>query len=133
MGTLIAVGCSYIIFVLVQLFPQPILEMFDNNPDMIRSGVEYFRTFSFDYLLVPLCFSINGLYIASGHTTFSLINSILSSVALRVPASFLFGSVFGMGIMGVGLGAPIASFGSLLLIIWFYFSGKWRENVVHRG
>lgn len=132
-GTLTAVGCSYIIFVLVQLFPQPILEMFDNNPDMIRSGVEYFRTFSFDYLLVPLCFSINGLYIASGHTTFSLINSILSSVALRIPASFLFGSVFGMGIMGVGLGAPIASFGSLLLIIWFYFSGKWRENVVHRG
>ena len=132
-GTLIAVGCSYIIFVLVQLFPQPILEMFDNNPDMIRSGVEYFRTFSFDYLLVPLCFSINGLYIASGHTTFSLINSILSSVALRIPASILFGSVFGMGIMGVGLGAPIASLGSLLLIIWFYFSGKWRENVVHRG
>lgn len=132
-GTLIAVGCSYIIFVLVQLFPQPILEMFDNNPDMIRSGVEYFRTFSFDYLLVPLCFSINGLYIASGHTTFSLINSILSSVALRIPASILFGSVFGMGIMGVGLGAPIASLGSLLLIIWFYFSGKWQENVVHRG
>lgn len=132
-GTLIAVGCSYIIFVLVQLFPQPILEMFDNNPDMIRNGVEYFRTFSFDYLLVPLCFSINGLYIASGHTTFSLINSILSSVALRVPASILFGSVLGMGIRGVGLGAPIASLGSLLLIIWFYFSGKWRENVVHQG
>lgn len=132
-GTLIAVGCSYIIFILVQLFPRPILEMFDNNPDMIRSGVEYFRTFSFDYLLVPLCFSINGLYIASGHTTFSLINSILSSVALRIPASILFGSVFGMGIMGVGLGAPIASLGSLLLIIWFYFSGKWRDNVVHRG
>lgn len=132
-GTLIAVGCSYLIFVLVQLFPQPILEMFDSNPDMIRSGVEYFRTFSFDYLLVPLCFSINGLYIASGHTTFSLINSILSSVALRIPASILFGSVLGMGIMGVGLGAPIASLGSLLLIIWFYFSGKWKENVVHRG
>ncbi len=132
-GTLIAVGCSYFIFILVQLFPQPILEMFDNNPDMIRSGVEYFRTFSFDYLLVPLCFSINGLYIASGHTTFSLINSILSSVALRIPASILFGSVFGMGIMGVGLGAPIASFGSLVLIIWFYLSGKWRDNVVHRG
>lgn len=132
-GTLIAVGCSYLIFVLVQLFPQPILEMFDNNPDMIRSGVEYFRTFSFDYLLVPLCFSINGLYIASGHTTFSLINSILSSVALRIPASILFGSVFGMGIMGVGLGAPIASLGSLLLIIWFYCTGKWRENVVRQA
>ena len=97
----------------------------------IQNGVEYFRTFSFDYLLVPLCFSINGLYIASGHTTFSLINSVLSALGLRVPASILFGTVLHMGLRGVGLGAPIASFGSLILIIWFYFSGKWRENVVH--
>lgn len=129
-GTLIAVACSYLIFVLVQLYPQQILELFDDNPQMIQSGVEYFRTFSFDYLFVPLCFSINGLFIASGHTTFSLINSVLSALALRVPASILFGTVLHMGLRGVGLGAPIASCGSLLLIIWFFFSGKWRENVV---
>ena len=97
---------------------------------MIRSGVEYFRTFSFDYLFVPLCFSINGLYIASGHTTFSLINSVLSALALRVPACILLGSVMGLGLRGIGLGAPIASMGSLILIIWFYFSGKWKDNVV---
>lgn len=129
-GTLIAVGCSYLIFILVQLFPRQILELFDSNPDMIQSGIQYFRTFSFDYLFVPLCFSINGLFIASGHTTFSLINSVMSALALRIPASVLFGMVFGMGLTGVGLGAPIASFGSLILIIWFYLSGKWRENVV---
>ncbi|PNV62021.1 MATE family efflux transporter [Clostridium sp. chh4-2] len=129
-GTLIAVVCSYVIFVLVQLYPQQILELFDDNPDMIRSGVEYFRTFSFDYLFVPLCFSINGLYIASGHTTFSLINSVLSALALRVPACILLGSVMGLWLRGIGLGAPIASMGSLILIIWFYFSGKWKDNVV---
>lgn len=129
-GTLIAVACSCVIFVVVQSFPGQILELFDKNPDMISNGIQYFRTFSFDYLLVPVCFSVNGMFIASGHTTFSLLNSALSALFLRIPASILFGSVLGLGLSGVGLGAPMASFGSLVLIIWFYFSGKWKENVV---
>lgn len=130
-GTLIAVMCSYVIFVVVQAFPGQILVLFDKNPDMIASGIQYFRTFSFDYLLVPICFSVNGLFIASGHTTFSLLNSVMSALLLRIPASVLFGSVLGMGLGGIGLGAPVASLGSLILIVWFYFSGKWKENVVN--
>lgn len=130
-GTLIAVVCSYAIFVVVQAFPGQILVLFDKNPDMIASGIQYFRTFSFDYLLVPICFSVNGLFIASGHTTFSLLNSVMSALLLRIPASVLFGSVLGMGLGGIGLGAPVASLGSLILIVWFYFSGKWKENVVN--
>lgn len=132
-GTIAAVICSYAIFVVVQLFPEPILRMFDNNPEMIKSGVEYFRTFSLDYLLVPLCFCINGLFIAAGHTTFSLVNSMLSALILRVPVSIIFGKVLDMGIGGVGLAAPAASLGSLILIIWFYFSGKWKINVVNKS
>lgn len=100
---------------------------------MIRIGVEYISTFSFDYLLVPLCFCLNGLFIATGHTTFTLMNSMLSALLLRIPASFLFGSIMGMGIMGVGIGAPAASAGSLILILWFLLSGKWKTNVVKGG
>lgn len=130
-GTLIAVVCSYAIFVVVQVFPGQILELFDKNPEMIASGIQYFRTFSIDYLLVPICFSVNGLFIASGHTTFSLLNSVMSALLLRIPASILFGSVLGMGLGGIGLGAPVASLGSVILIVWFYFSGKWKKNVVN--
>lgn len=129
-GMIIAMVASYTIFAIAQIFPRQILEMFDNNPEMISLGVTYIRSFSFDYLIVPIIFSINGLYTGAGHTTFSLINGILSSIVLRVPVAFLFGSVFGMGLFGIGLGAPVASLGSLLLVIWFYFSGKWRVSRV---
>lgn len=133
-GTLAAVVCSYLIFILVRIFPEDILRMFDSsNTEMIRIGVEYISTFSFDYLLVPLCFCLNGLFIATGHTTFTLMNSMLSALLLRIPASFLFGSIMGMGIMGVGIGAPAASAGSLILILWFLLSGKWKTNVVKGG
>ena len=100
---------------------------------MIKIGVEYISTFSFDYLLVPLCFCLNGLFIATGHTTFTLMNSMLSALLLRIPASVFFGSIMGMGIMGVGIGAPAASAGSLVLSGWFLLSGRWKKNVVKGG
>lgn len=130
-GTIIAVVCSYSIFVLVRIFPQDILRLFDSsNQEMIARGVEYFSTFSFDYLLVPLCFCFNGLFVATGHTTFTLVNSMMSALLLRIPASILFGSVLGMGILGIGIGAPAASGGSLILILWFLISGRWKTNMV---
>ena len=36
----------------------------------------------------------------------------------------------GMGLYGVGLGAPIASGASLLFGIVFFLSGKWKKIVV---
>jgi len=33
----------------------------------------------------------------------------------------------------VGIGAPAASGGSLILILWFLLSGKWKTNVVKGG
>jgi len=37
---------------------------------MLKYGVQYIRTFSFDYLLMPFVFCINGLFIGAGHTAF---------------------------------------------------------------
>ncbi|MDR2933559.1 MAG: MATE family efflux transporter [Oscillospiraceae bacterium] len=128
-GTVISVCISYAIFILVQIFPDKILLLFGNDAQMIENGVTYLRTFSFDYLLIPFIFCLNGLFTGGGHTFFTLINSMLSAVLLRVPVSYLFGSVLGWGLMGVGMGAPAASAGGLLLVIIFLISGRWKHNV----
>ncbi len=132
-GTTIAMVISLAVFALVQLFPAQIMGLFGKEQEMIGQGVIYMRTFSFDYLIVPFVFCINGLFVGAGHTVFSLVTSLLSSLVLRVPVSYLFGISMGMGLSGVGLGAPAASFGSLLLIIGFLISGKWRHNAVGKN
>ena len=131
-GTLIAIVISTSIFFLAQSFSGEILALFNDKQEVIDAGVVYIRTFSIDYLIVPWVFCINGLFIGSGHTTFSLINGILSALALRVPAAIFFGKVLHMGLAGIGLGAPVASFGSLLLVIWFLFSKRWMVNVARK-
>jgi putative MATE family efflux protein len=129
-GTVFSVAVTWIFFVFVQIFPAQILSLFGNDPEMIQNGVTYLRSFSIDFLLIPFIFCINGFLIGGGHTLFTLINSIFSSVLLRVPVCYIFAVSAGWGLFGVGMGAPAASAGVLLVIIGYMLSGKWKENAV---
>ncbi len=129
-GIAVSLGISIIIFALVGIFPETFMRMFGNDPEFIECGVNYIKTFKYDYLIAPVFFCYNGLFIGSGHTTFSLINGMLSSILFRIPASFVFGIALQYGLSGVGLGAPVASIAALALCITFYLSGKWKKIVI---
>jgi putative MATE family efflux protein len=129
-GTFFSVCITYTFFILVQLFPASILRLFGDDPGMINDGVVYLRSFAFDFLIIPFVFCINGFLIGGGHTLFTLINSMMSSVFLRAPVCYVFGITLGWGLGGVGLGAPVASAGVLLVIVAFLFSGRWKHNAV---
>jgi putative MATE family efflux protein len=132
-GTVFAAAVTWLFFVFVQIFPAQILSLFGNDPKMIQDGVTYLRSFSFDFLIIPFIFCINGFLIGGGHTLFTLIASIFSSVLLRVPVCYIFGVTAGWGLLGVGMGAPVASAGVLLVVIGYMISGKWRRNVIKAG
>jgi len=127
-GFALAFSITFIVFVITQIFPEQ--SVFDNDPNTISAGVEYIRTFSFDYLIVPATFCLNGLVTGSGHTIISSICGILSSIGFRVPIAVVFGLVMQKGLGGLGLAAPIASFASFLILLIYYVTGKWKKNIV---
>lgn len=129
-GIAVALGISIVIFALVGLFPESCMRMFGDDPEFIQCGVDYIKSFKYDYLIAPVFFCFNGLFIGSGHTTFSLVNGILSSILFRIPASFIFGMSLNLGLQGVGLGAPVASIAALILCIIFYMTGRWKKIVI---
>jgi putative MATE family efflux protein len=129
-GTVFAAAVTWLFFIFVQVFPAQILSLFGNDPEMIQDGVTYLRSFSFDFLIIPFIFCINGFLIGGGHTLFTLITSVFSSVVLRIPVCYIFGVVAGWGLFGVGMGAPVASAGVLLGVTGFMLSGRWRRNVI---
>jgi putative MATE family efflux protein len=131
-GTFFGVLITYAFFVFVQIFPAAVLRLFGSDPQMIRDGVTYLRSFSLDFLIIPYIFCINGFFIGGGHTLFTLFTSMLSSVLLRVPVCYILGISLNWGLRGVGLGAPVASAGALIVIIVYLFTGKWKHNVIRR-
>jgi putative MATE family efflux protein len=129
-GFALAFSITFIVFIVTQIFPEQILSVFDDDPNTISAGVEYIRTFSFDYLFVPLTFCLNGLVTGSGHTIISSICGILSSIGFRAPIAILFGLVLQKGLWGLGLAAPIASLASGLILLIYCATGKWKKNTV---
>ncbi len=133
LGTLIGFSMSAVIFLVALLLPDAVLRIFNDDPVVLSAGKEYMRAFSYDYLLAAILFGLNGLFIGSGHTTFTLINSVLSSVLIRVPMAYLGGIVLAWGMFGVGLAGPVSSFVSLVLAFIFYKTGKWKKMVILKG
>ena len=129
-GIAVALVISLPIFIITQLFPEQIIAVFDNDPEMIQAGVTYLNTLSLDYIIVPFIFCVNGLITGAGHTMFASITGIMSALLLRVPAAYIFGLTFDWGLMGIGLAAPVASLGSTALATAYYLSGKWKISTV---
>jgi putative MATE family efflux protein len=129
-GFFLAFSVSLVVYVITNLFPEQILSLFDDNPKMIGHGVDYIKTFSLDYLIVPATLCLNGLITGSGHTIVSSVSGIMSSLGFRIPIAILFGIVLGKGMRGLGMAAPVASLATAIIVFFYYISGKWKVNTV---
>lgn len=140
---LAAMGFAFLmsaaVFALVNLFPGGIVQVFLGSSETenmsaetlahcVAYGAEYLWMISYDYLLTSVLFCITGLAMGVGQTLFSMCNGILSSLLLRIPAAYLFGKVLGWGLAGVGLAAPCASAGGLLVGVIYLLTGSWKKG-----
>lgn len=126
-GMGIAFGISLIVFIIVQLFPEFIISLFDTNREVINVGKEYLRYIALDYIFVPFVFCMNGLAIGAGYTNFALFNACFSSILVRVPLAYLVVGMTSLGFNGVGIATGLASAASIIVGIIFVSSGKWKK------
>lgn len=129
-GILISYAASIPLFLAIRIYPQDFIGLFDKNPELIQSGVAYLTYFSLEYLIVPFFFALMGLITGSGHTSFSSIVGIASSIGLRMPLAIFFVKNLDLGLAGIGLSAPIASGTASLVALLYYFSGRWQRQVI---
>lgn len=129
-GFILAFSITLAVFTITRLFPEYILSLFGDEPGMIAAGADYIRTFSFDYLIVPAVFCLNGLITGSGHTIISSVGGIMSSLGFRIPMAVLFGIVLDKGMSGLGLAGPLASLCAFIVLFIYFLSGKWKKSTI---
>lgn len=129
-GMAISFSMCLLVFLFCRFFSATSIKIFKDDPDLIAAGTIYLKSFSWDYIIVCFSSAFNGLFIAAGHTRFTMVSSIVAAIAGRIPACYLFGVVLDMGLFGVGLGAPVASGISLVLGLIYYRSGIWKRNQI---
>lgn len=129
-GILLGLAAGAVMFVAVQLFPAQIMRLLVGDGEVIAAALPYLRVTAFDYLLVAVCFPLNGLCNGSGHTLFTMIPSVFSSIIARVPVAYFCAKVLDMGLAGVGISTPTGTISAIIICTIYYFSNKWCKKTI---
>lgn len=121
---------SLFFFAWAQILPESIMGIFKADKLVTLAGVEYLRSFSFDFMLVAFKFNFNGFLNGCGRTTFAMINGIASSILIRIPLAYTLGLYISESMLGLGAAAPIASIVSITVSILYIRTGKWKEQTI---
>ena len=134
MAVYITMLLGMVFLISMQCFPEFFIGLFIDRAsagadEVIRQGVLYARSFSVEYILVPIVFCTNGFFIGSGHSLFSMVINLASTFLFRVPVSYFVSLMAGATLFHIGFAAPLASFMSNIAALIFLFSGRWKKSV----
>lgn len=129
LSILFAFTFGVIFFIWQQLAPKSAIAIFTTDKDVLDAGSLYLKSFSYDYLLVPFVFCLNGFFFGCGRTAFAAANSIFSAFAIRIPIAFLLCTVIpNASLFDLGIAPPSASIltisAALLYLIYLYKNNK---------
>lgn len=113
-----------------QINPESAVRIFTSDPNVIKEGASYLRSFSFDLIIVPFVFCSNAFFNGCGHTLFSMANNLIAAILIRVPLAFVITGIFGKTLFNLGMAAPIASICSVIVAFVYFKSGLWKKPVI---
>lgn len=90
--------------------------LFTTDTAVIAMAADYLRSYVVDAIMVSFVFCMNGYFNGMGRSWFTLLHSLLTTFALRVPLSYLF-SRLGTGLYVIGWAAPLSSLASIALCV----------------
>lgn len=130
-GFILCILICAIVFLVANIFSEPIFHIFGADKDVIEVGVKYMHAFSFEYVFLPLIIGFNSVFIGTGNGWVTLVSNLISSFIVRMPVAYLLGAILGFGVIGVGYSIPIATAAGTLVVAIFYMAGTWKKNRVN--
>lgn len=118
---------------LLQFFPEAMVSLFIDPAsagaeEVICNGVLYARSFSWEYILVPIIFCTNGFFNGCGKTFFTMGSNLFCTFFIRIPVSYICSIMAGATLYHVGLAAPLASLAGIFIAVWYLASGRWKPR-----
>ncbi|MDD7267543.1 MAG: MATE family efflux transporter [Lachnospiraceae bacterium] len=131
----LSVLIALLFFVAVSLFPEPLMRIFSNDPEVIRHGVAYLRIVAWSYPLAAIstvyAFTMRSLERVMLGMAMYLISWIINVI---FNAIFIFGLLGApaMGAAGAAVGTLMARVAEMVVVIFYdrnrntVFRFKWR-------
>lgn len=120
--TVLTMGYSLVAWLLVLLFPEFLIRMFNNEADLIVAGIPAFRIYFATFFCMSFQFIGQSIFVGLGRSKSAVFFSLLRKAFIVAPLTLLLPAI-GLGVNGVFLAEPISNvLGGLACIITMYLT-----------
>lgn len=104
-----ALAVSFLFWSWAQVDPASMIRVFSGDANVVAAGVPFFRSCSYDYILVTIVFCLNGYLNGRQKTVWTMMSSSAGALLLRIPLVWYFGRHFAQDLGMLGRIAPTVS------------------------
>ena len=120
--TVLTVVYSVAVWAVVMLLPEPLIRIFNNEPDLIAAGIPAFRIYFATFFFMSFQFIGQSVFVGLGRSKNAIFFSLLRKAFIVAPLTLILPAV-GFGADGVFLAEPISNvLGGLACILTMYFT-----------
>jgi len=135
-GTLIAVGISTTITILILIFGRNLMGIFTDTKELVDLSMHMMKILAVGYIAMAVTQSLSGVMRGAGDTMTPMWISLITTVIIRVPIAYSI--AYFTRSAAYPTGRPESTFISLLvswimgaiITILFYKKGKWRKKSI---
>ena len=136
-GTLLAVGCSTLLTIIILIFGKQIMGLFTNDaPEVVEMSYELMKILAAGYIAMAITQSLSGIMRGAGDTVTPMWISLITTVFIRIPIAYGISYFTTTELLPYGRKECIQI---SLLITWiigailttvFYARGKWKDKAI---
>ncbi len=128
-GVWMSILVTSLMTVCFQIFAEPVIMMFDTNPQVVREGVLYLRICcSLNFVAYAMMYIYNSFATGAGAAAFAFLNSILDCIVMRIVCSYIVGVVMGYGFVGIYVVEMLAPVLPAIVGFLYFRRGGWKKK-----
>lgn len=129
-GLAFALSVSLVFWAWAQINPQSMIRVFSTDENVIAAGIPFFKSCSYDYILVAIVFCLNGYLNGRQKTVWTMVSCSAGALLLRIPMVYFFGRNFADNLGMLGKIAPIVSgIMACYTLIYVLYEGRNQRNL----
>lgn len=127
-GIVMALIPSIFITIFCQFGSELLAGILTRDAAVVAMAADYMHSYILDIIMVSFVFCMNGYFNSCGKSWFSLLHSLITTFAVRVPAAFLLSRLPNASLFLIGWAAPASTLLSLVMCLIFLSREKREEN-----
>lgn len=97
-------------WVAVLVFPEPLIKVFNSDPDMISKGISAIHIYFFGFFMMAFQISGQAVFVGLGQSKQAIFFTLFRKVFVVVPLTLLLPRLWNLGVDGIFMAEPVSNF-----------------------